>query len=168
MEWTPPQSAPSDGFNDKMIFPFRFMAEVEQHVRNTVGLRGRGGGREGRGWSCKQPAPPLFWREFVGCAFDGKRMWPSGSPANLQQTNWIGRGGAGQGGVPSSVLGDGVMSLGSGVEKWVVLISLRRDKEREKNGKREKEGRRRRVLALAKFNTIGDKWTAEWERNTLG
>lgn len=39
-------------------------------------------------------------------------------------------------------------------------IDFREARQRErKSGKREKEGRR--VLALAKFNTVGDKWTAE-------
>lgn len=68
-------------------------------IMSVSRVAGKGGDREGGAVNNKHHL--LFWREFGHCTFDGKRSWPSGWPANLQQTYWIGRRGeAGRAGSP--------------------------------------------------------------------
>lgn len=87
------------------------MAEVEQHVQNNVGLPRV----VGKGGAVNKIA--IFY--FGGSSSTGLLTVSEGDRAGRPLTccNVLDRengGGAGRGGVPSSVLGDGVMSLGSG------------------------------------------------------
>lgn len=61
-------------------------------IKSVSGVAGWGG--DCRGGAVNNEHHLLFWREFVPCAFDGKRRWRCGSPANLQQTYWILKRGA--------------------------------------------------------------------------
>lgn len=57
-----------------MIFPFRFMAEVEQHIRYNASLQRREERMRAEDGAVNNTHRLYFGGEFVHCAFDVKRM----------------------------------------------------------------------------------------------
>lgn len=62
--------------------------------------------------------------------------------------------------VPHQFFGDGGMSVGSGLEKWALLISAKG----ERKGGERASGGTSTSLSWIMSSTCSDKWAVEWER----